>query len=140
MVTVSIHVKNSGIPKDKKVLMYCTGGIRCEKAYLEMKEQGYDEVYQLEGGILKYLEEFPNQQFDGDCFVFDHRVAVGQDLSPSKDVHLCPHTGDPARNKICCGHCGEEAYVADACMEDAGMQTCSKNCRHHFERQQLKAG
>ncbi|MDO3382978.1 oxygen-dependent tRNA uridine(34) hydroxylase TrhO [Gilvimarinus algae] len=66
----------------KKVAMFCTGGIRCEKATAYMKEQGFDEVYHLEGGILKYLEEVPEQEslWRGECFVFDNRVAVNHDL------------------------------------------------------------
>ena len=58
-------VEESEIPKEKKVLMYCTGGIRCEKALLEMNRQGYKNVYQLKGGIIQYLKECPNQKFKG---------------------------------------------------------------------------
>ncbi|MDP2562718.1 rhodanese-related sulfurtransferase [Psychrobium sp. 1_MG-2023] len=68
--------------KHKKVAMYCTGGIRCEKSTAYLKEQGFDEVYHLEGGILKYLEEVPKEEslWEGECFVFDGRVAVNHDL------------------------------------------------------------
>lgn len=71
--------------KNKKVAMFCTGGIRCEKSTAYMKEQGYEEVYHLEGGILKYLEEVPQEEslWQGDCFVFDNRVAVNHDLEKS---------------------------------------------------------
>lgn len=64
--------------KHKKVAMYCTGGIRCEKSTAFLKEQGFDEVYHLQGGILKYLEEIPVEEslWQGECFVFDNRVAV----------------------------------------------------------------
>lgn len=70
--------------KHKKVAMYCTGGIRCEKSTAYLKEQGFEEVYHLEGGILKYLEEVPKEEtlWQGECFVFDGRVAVEHDLSP----------------------------------------------------------
>ena len=66
----------------KKVAMFCTGGIRCEKSTAYLKEQGFDEVYHLKGGILKYLEEVPetNSSWDGDCFVFDQRVTVRHGL------------------------------------------------------------
>ena len=62
----------------KKVAMFCTGGIRCEKSTAFLKEKGFDEVYHLEGGILKYLEEVPEEEtmWEGECFVFDNRVAV----------------------------------------------------------------
>jgi len=68
--------------KHKKVAMYCTGGIRCEKSTAYLKEQGFEEVYHLEGGILKYLEEVPKAEslWEGECFVFDGRVAVNHDL------------------------------------------------------------
>ena len=76
--------------KHKKVAMFCTGGIRCEKSTAFLKEQGFDEVYHLEGGILKYLEEVPadNSMWDGECFVFDNRVSVGHGLEPG-DYELC---------------------------------------------------
>lgn len=68
--------------KHKKVAMFCTGGIRCEKSTAYLKEQGFEEVYHLEGGILKYLEEVPSEEtmWQGECFVFDGRVAVNHDL------------------------------------------------------------
>lgn len=76
--------------KHKKVAMFCTGGIRCEKSTAFLKEQGFDEVFHLEGGILKYLEEVPadNSMWDGECFVFDNRVSVGHGLEPG-DFQLC---------------------------------------------------
>ena len=79
--------------KHKKVAMFCTGGIRCEKSTAYMKEQGFDEVYHLEGGILKYLEEVPKDQtlWSGECFVFDNRVAVDHDLKRGSydQCHAC---------------------------------------------------
>lgn len=69
--------------KHKKVAMFCTGGIRCEKSTAFLKEQGFDEVFHLDGGILKYLEEMPeeNSKWQGECFVFDQRVAVKHGLA-----------------------------------------------------------
>lgn len=68
--------------KHKKVAMFCTGGIRCEKSTAYLKEQGFDEVYHLKGGILKYLELVPedHSRWNGDCFVFDQRVTVKHGL------------------------------------------------------------
>ncbi|WP_350431123.1 rhodanese-related sulfurtransferase [Shewanella sp. H8] len=77
------YVKQNLDPaKHKKVAMFCTGGIRCEKSTAYLKEQGFDEVYHLEGGILKYLEEVEQEQslWEGECFVFDNRVAVNHSL------------------------------------------------------------
>ncbi|MCL1144289.1 oxygen-dependent tRNA uridine(34) hydroxylase TrhO [Shewanella gaetbuli] len=77
------YVKENLDPnKHKKVAMFCTGGIRCEKSTAYLKEQGFEEVYHLEGGILKYLEEVEPQEslWKGECFVFDNRVAVNHAL------------------------------------------------------------
>jgi UPF0176 protein len=68
--------------RDKKVAMFCTGGIRCEKASSYLLSHGFEEVFHLKGGILKYLEVTPPEQsrFKGECFVFDERVSVGHGL------------------------------------------------------------
>ena len=102
--------------KHKKVAMYCTGGIRCEKSTAYMKEQGFEEVYHLEGGILKYLEEVPQEEtmWQGECFVFDDRVAVDHQLNKGQydQCHACrmPITEeDKAKDEyqkgISCHHC-----------------------------------
>jgi len=88
------YVEQNYDPKQhKKVAMFCTGGIRCEKASSYMKQQGFDEVYHLKGGILKYLEEVPKEEslWEGECFVFDDRVAVNHDLDKGKydQCHAC---------------------------------------------------
>src|SRR5690606_35930705 len=64
--------------KKTRIAMFCTGGIRCEKSTAYLRSQGYENVYHLEGGILKYLETVPEEQslWDGECFVFDERVSV----------------------------------------------------------------
>ncbi|MXR67166.1 rhodanese-related sulfurtransferase [Shewanella sp. JBTF-M18] len=77
------YVKQNLDPKQhKKVAMFCTGGIRCEKSTAYLKEQGFDEVYHLEGGVLKYLEEVQPEEslWEGECFVFDNRVSVNHRL------------------------------------------------------------
>jgi UPF0176 protein len=79
--------------KDRPLAMFCTGGIRCEKATALMLELGFDEVYHLQGGILRYLEEMQadDNRWDGECFVFDTRVAVDRDLAEGGYVqcHAC---------------------------------------------------
>ncbi|HYD80959.1 MAG TPA: sulfurtransferase [Paucimonas sp.] len=65
---------------DKTIVTFCTGGIRCEKAAIHMQNVGYKDVYQLEGGILKYFEEVGGAHYDGDCFVFDYRTALNPQL------------------------------------------------------------
>ncbi|MCJ8319877.1 MAG: rhodanese-related sulfurtransferase [Colwellia sp.] len=102
--------------KHKKVAMYCTGGIRCEKSTAYMKEQGFEEVYHLEGGILKYLEEVPQEDtmWQGECFVFDDRVAVDHQLNKGQydQCHACrmpiteeDKTKQQYQKGISCHHC-----------------------------------
>lgn len=88
--------KNLDPKKHKKVAMFCTGGIRCEKSTALLKSQGFEEVYHLKGGILQYLAETGNQtgNWQGECYVFDDRVAVGDDLVPTGRT-ICPVTGKP---------------------------------------------
>ena len=82
--------------KKPKVAMFCTGGIRCEKSTAFLKANGFDEVFHLEGGILKYLETVPEveSQWQGECFVFDERVTVGQGLKVG-DYGLCRACREP---------------------------------------------
>lgn len=105
--------------KHKKVAMFCTGGIRCEKSTAFMKQQGFNEVYHLEGGILKYLEEVPQEcsMWEGECFVFDNRVTVNHQLEKGSydQCHACrmPITElDMASEQylrgISCPHCYDE--------------------------------
>lgn len=107
----------------KKVAMFCTGGIRCEKSTAFMREQGFEEVYHLEGGILKYLEDVPKDEslWEGDCFVFDNRVAVNHDLEKG-DYEQCfacrmPITLDDMKSAAyvkgeSCPHCIDKATEA----------------------------
>ena len=105
--------------KHKKVAMFCTGGIRCEKSTAFMKQQGFKEVYHLEGGILKYLEEVPqeNSLWEGECFVFDNRVTVNHQLEKGSydQCHACrmPITeldmaSEQYQHGISCPHCYDE--------------------------------
>ncbi len=84
--------------KQKRIAMFCTGGIRCEKASALLLEQGFENVYHLEGGILKYLEEVaPDESlFNGECFVFDERVALDHELQRGQFV-LCAKCGQPVQ-------------------------------------------
>jgi len=87
--------KNLNPKKNKKVAMFCTGGIRCEKASSYMLEEGFEEVYHLQGGILKYLETVPKEKslWQGECFVFDQRVAVTNELKEGQysQCFACRH-------------------------------------------------
>ncbi|MEC9315484.1 MAG: rhodanese-related sulfurtransferase [Pseudomonadota bacterium] len=105
--------------KHKKVAMFCTGGIRCEKSTAYLKEQGFEEVYHLEGGILKYLEEVPAEQsmWEGECFVFDDRVTVNHQLEKGDydQCHACrlPITEQDKQSPlyqkgVSCPHCYDQ--------------------------------
>ena len=102
--------------KHKKVAMFCTGGIRCEKASAFMLAQGFEIVYHLQGGILKYLEKVPAEQslWEGECFVFDQRVAVGHglELGTHESCRSCRHPVSPEDKTspkyeagVSCPHC-----------------------------------
>lgn len=91
------YVRNDLDPgKHKKVALFCTGGIRCEKATSFMMAQGFQEVYHLKGGILKYLEEVPAEEslWEGECFVFDQRVALREGLAAGTH-QMCQSCGHP---------------------------------------------
>ena len=89
--------KNLGDAKQKKIATYCTGGIRCEKFTAWMKAEGFEKVYHLKGGILKYLEEIPKEEstWEGECYVFDKRIALGHGLVPTTTMTQCNACGNP---------------------------------------------
>ena len=113
--------------KNKKVAMFCTGGIRCEKASAFMLSEGYEEVFHLQGGILKYLETTPKEQslWQGDCFVFDRRVAVDHELAPGEHT-ICDQCQRPLsaadrdsskfEQDVSCPHCFD-------CLSEADIHT-----------------
>ncbi|HHZ87970.1 MAG TPA: rhodanese-related sulfurtransferase [Chromatiaceae bacterium] len=109
--------------KGKKIAMFCTGGIRCEKSTAYLKGHGFDEVYHLQGGILKYLETVPEQDsmWEGECFVFDNRVSVDHALNKGRydQCYACrmPITEEDKQNQhyvegVSCPHCFE--HTTDA--------------------------
>jgi UPF0176 protein len=118
------------IPKDKKVLMYCTGGIRCEKFSVLMKEKGWEDVNQLHGGILNYAKKEKGKHFKGKCFVFDDRLVVPVDEENLQPISYCEITGKPADTYLNCANmqcnklfvCSEEgAQIMEGC--------CSEKCK-----------
>jgi UPF0176 protein len=121
--------------KNKKVAMFCTGGIRCEKSTAYLKEQGFDEVYHLEGGILQYLEDVPKEEslWEGDCFVFDNRVAVNHDLEKSiyDQCYACrlPIT---AEDKL-----SEEFEAGVSCPKCAGTHSDDQIARFREREKQV---
>lgn len=130
--------------KDKKVAMFCTGGIRCEKATAYMLEQGFEEVYHLKGGILKYFEEVPRQDslWKGECFVFDDRITVNHDLAPG-DTDVCRGCWNPLypgdrdhphfEEGVCCPRC----YASKTPKQLAGARERERQRLLAIERQSV---
>ena len=106
---------------DKTIVTFCTGGIRCEKAAIHMKNIGYQSVYQLEGGILRYFEDVGGAHYQGDCFVFDHRTAVNPQLeeTETRQCFACRAVVTPREQLsplyvegVSCPHCATAAQAA----------------------------
>ena len=124
-----------GEGKAPKVAMFCTGGIRCEKSTAFLKQEGVDEVYHLKGGILRYLETVPEQQslWQGECFVFDERVAVGHGLAAGTHT-LCRACRRPLGEQERQSALYEEGVSCSACHgERTDTQRASSRERHRQE-------
>ncbi|WP_075997129.1 rhodanese-related sulfurtransferase [Salaquimonas pukyongi] len=111
--------EQEGLHNKPKIAMFCTGGIRCEKASSFMRQEGFDEVFHLKGGILKYLETVREEEslWEGECFVFDNRVSVGHGLKPGPyDLcHACRHPVSKEDKRspayvhgVSCPHCHDK--------------------------------
>lgn len=121
--------------KDRKIVMFCTGGIRCEPASAMFIQYGFDpkNIYQLEGGIVKYAEKYGNEGFyEGKCFVFDDRIAIDVNTSDSAVVlgncHHCAINVDSYRN--CANkHCNQLFIACESCNQTY-QNTCGEECQH----------
>lgn len=116
--------------KDKKILTYCTGGIKCEKASALLLKEGFEDVYQLHGGIIKYGKEAGGKDFEGKCYVFDNRVTVDVNAVNPSVVSTCKNCGIVTAKMINCAHalCNEHFTQCDACgWELEGC--CSEACQ-----------
>ena len=120
------------VGKKPKVAMFCTGGIRCEKSTALLRSQGFDEVFQLEGGILKYLETVASEQslWQGECFVFDERVSVTQGLAVGSYA-LCR----ACRNPISAADKASILYVEGVSCPQCHASTSEEKKRGATERQ-----
>ena len=117
--------------KEKRVVVYCTGGIRCEKASAYLNEKGFKNVSQIKGGILKYGEEFPDTYWEGKCFVFDDRLAIQINKFNTEPLEECTwckkkcddylncHNLDCDKLFICCGECKEKHNKS--CSEECSI-------------------
>lgn len=116
--------------KDKKVITYCTGGIKCEKASAYLLEQGFENVYQLHGGIIKYGLEAQGENFEGKCYVFDNRIVKEVNSVNPSVISKCYVTGKPSDRMVNCAnpHCNkhipmseEGARIYNGCCSDECM-------------------
>ncbi len=126
------HVQEIEHLKDKKVITYCTGGIKCEKASAYLLEKGFTNVYQLHGGIIKYGLEEGGEDFDGSCYVFDNRVATPVNtVNPEviSKCHVCQETSDHMVN---CANpeCNEHLAICPTCLKEM-EGACSQACKEH---------
>lgn len=133
--------------KNKRVVTFCTGGIRCEKATAYMRQVGFDDVYQIQGGILKYFEQTQkmvgDNHYEGDCFVFDHRVAVNTGLK--KTTHdmcyvcwatLSPEDKESPLYKVheYCPHCADTTQRRQEERKRKAIETNQRALAKRFER------
>jgi len=121
--------------KDKKILTYCTGGVKCEKASAYLLEQGFENVYQLHGGIIKYGIEAGGEDFDGKCYVFDSRVTVDVNRVNPTVISQCHHCATPSDRMVNCAnpHCNAHVPLCEACSQQL-EGACSATCQAHPDK------
>ncbi len=122
--------------KPRRVAMYCTGGIRCEKSTAYLRQKGFEEVYHLHGGILKYLEDIPKEEslWDGECFVFDDRVAVNHDLEPGSYTQCFACRMPLSKDDL-----AHESYVVgESCPYCIGTKTDADRSRYSEREHQME--
>lgn len=118
--------------KNKKILTYCTGGIKCEKASAFLLEQGFQDVYQLHGGIIKYGMEADGEDFEGKCYVFDNRLAVEVNKVNPKVISTCHVCGEISDRMVNCANstCNIHVPICEKCgweLEGACSPICKEN-------------
>lgn len=118
--------------KDKKVITYCTGGIKCEKASAYLLQQGFTDVYQLHGGIIRYGIEEGGEDFDGKCYVFDNRVAINVNTVNPEIISTCYVCGEKTGRMVNCANavCNRHTTMCEKCSETLDGACCSE-CQTH---------
>ncbi len=115
------------LPKHKKIVLYCTGGIRCEKVSAYLKEEGFSDVSQLEGGIINYLNQYPAGHFQGGCFVFDDRL-VSETSAPISPCEIC---GLKTQTYLNCSNLDcDKLFICCAKCQQEMNRTCSSHCKN----------
>ncbi len=118
--------------KDKKVITYCTGGIKCEKASAYLLEKGFKNVYQLHGGIIKYGLEEGGEDFEGKCYVFDNRVVANVNSVNPTVISKCHICGTDCDRMVNCANpeCNKHIPICENCAEEM-EGACSEKCKSH---------
>lgn len=121
--------------KDKKILTYCTGGIKCEKASAFLLESGFENVYQLHGGIIKYGIEANGEDFEGKCYVFDNRLATEVNTVNPKVVSTCYVCGTVSDRMVNCANpeCNIHVPICEECGHEL-EGACSPTCQTHPQK------
>lgn len=118
-------------PKEKKVLMYCTGGIRCEKFSVLMKKKGWEDVNQLHGGIINYGHKEQGKHWKGKCFVFDDRLTVPINPESKEAISRCEITGEPADTYLNCANMDcNKLFICSVEGAKKYEGCCSEDCMH----------
>lgn len=119
--------------KDKKILTVCTGGVRCEKASGFLVANGFSDVYQLSGGIVSYMEKYPNEHFKGKLYVFDQRVLMGFNTNDPEHeiVGRCEKCDKKSEHYINCDTvgCHRHFILCEKCIDQSG-QICPNGCTY----------
>jgi UPF0176 protein len=123
------HLDELAQYKDKKILTYCTGGIKCEKASAFLRQQGFKEVYQLSGGIINYGKQVGGEDFEGNCYVFDNRVQVPVNTVNPTVITRCRNCGTTTARMVNCAnpHCNDHFVQCSHCGESL-HGACSIQC------------
>jgi UPF0176 protein len=126
------HVHQIEHLKNKKVITYCTGGIKCEKASAYLLEQGFENVYQLHGGIIKYGLEQGGEDFDGTCYVFDNRVSTTVNSVNPQVISTCFVCQSLSDHMVNCANpeCNEHLPICPTCLKEM-EGACSQTCKDH---------
>lgn len=124
-------VRNIDDLKDENVVAVCTGGVRCEKATAYLKKQGFKNVYQLKGGMHRYMEKFPGDDFQGSLYVFDQRKTMN--TAPDEErsiVGRCVVCDNPSENYVDCREetCPGQFILCRSCLEETGKPYCGGEC------------
>lgn len=126
------HIDEIAHLKDKKIITYCTGGIKCEKASAYLLDNGFDNVYQLHGGIIKYGLEEGGENFDGKCYVFDGRLVTDVNSVNPEIISTCHICGTLSDRMVNCANpeCNEHLPICEKCGEEM-EGACSDACKSH---------